>query len=264
MPPASDNAPFKPLGVDRLLALRLLGLDGHFPIRLCLLRLSPVLPMRHKSFQFGLIRVLPGFQLLRHPLGLFQSVFPLHVSGFSRLTPPLGIVIRHRLAAVPECRIQLLKRPLGQPFQLIGGPFRQLPQIQPGNGLPGLLVQRGDISPERAHQFPHIRERPAHILQPRGNRILEAEFQRIAAMSHVPLLCFQKGFELPPVRMQRHTQGKGGVLHAFVPALCLGLKRFDERAPPILEYVPVPGPRQPHHRTEEFPFRAASIRSLRN
>ena len=83
-------------------------------------------------------------------------------------------------------------------------------------------------------------------------------------MSHVPLLCFQKGFELPPVRMQRHTQGKGGVLHAFVPALCLGLKRFDERAPPLLEYVPVPGPRQPHHRTEEFPFRAASIRSLRN
>ena len=46
----------RPLGVDRLLALRLLGLDGHFPIRLCLLRLSPVLPMRHKSFQFGLIR----------------------------------------------------------------------------------------------------------------------------------------------------------------------------------------------------------------
>ncbi|MFQ8890510.1 MAG: hypothetical protein ACLR7Z_21200 [Bilophila wadsworthia] len=61
-------------------------------------------------------------------------------------------------------------------------------------------------------------------------------------MSHVPLLCFQKGFELPPVRMQRHTQGKGGVLHAFVPALRLGLKRLDERAPPILEYVPVPGP----------------------
>ena len=26
--------PFKPLGVDRLLAIRLLGLDGHFPIRL--------------------------------------------------------------------------------------------------------------------------------------------------------------------------------------------------------------------------------------
>ena len=101
------------MGVDRLLTLRLLGLDGHFPIRLCLLRLSPVLPMRHKSFQLGLIRVLPGFQLLRHPLGLFRSVFPLHVSGFSRPTPPLGIVIRHRLAAVPECRIQLLKRPLG-------------------------------------------------------------------------------------------------------------------------------------------------------
>ena len=49
-----------------------------------------------------------------------------------------------------------------------------------------------------------------------------------------------------------------------VPELRLGLKRLDERAPAILEYVPVPGTRQPHHRTEEFPFRAASIRSLRN
>ena len=64
--------------------------------------------------------------------------------------------------------------------------------------------------------------------------------------------------------MQRHAQGKGGVLHVFVPALRLSLKRLDERAPPILEYVPVPGPRQPHHRAEEFPLRAASIRSLRN
>ena len=45
---------------SKVKTLRLLGLDGHFPIRLCLLRLSPVLPMRHKSFQLGLIRVLPG------------------------------------------------------------------------------------------------------------------------------------------------------------------------------------------------------------
>ncbi|MFR0873337.1 MAG: hypothetical protein ACLSHC_00755 [Bilophila wadsworthia] len=67
----------------------------------------------------------------------------------------------------------------------------------------------------------------------------------------------QKGFELPPVRMQRYAQAAKSFVR---PGATFGLKRFDERAHPDTSPA---RPRQPHHRTE-VPFRVASIRSLRN